>query len=537
MAAIQEDCSGGETRTTFHPTLWGDYFLKYKPQSSAQQAHMRERMEILLEQVRTEMKEANEIPQILELVITIERLGLGYHYENEIAQLLDVVFKSDYDDNNLHLVSLRFYLLRKNRYDVSSDVFHKFEDKQGGFVQSDTNSLLSLYNAAHLSIKGEDVFDMAFSFTRRHLLGALENLESAFAGEVSSSLLTPPFRRVGILEARNYLSCYTNKVTRNEAILELAKLNFNILQLHFCEELKDVTMWWNKIKMKSRLSFVRDRIVETYFWINGTSYNLEYSYSRIIATKVTAFMTIIDDIFDTYSSTEDSMQLAEAINRWDEDAVNMLPEYMKDIYLYLLETFHSFEDHLGPKNSYRVVYLKEAFKKLVQAYSDELKWRDENYVPKTLNEHLQVSSVSIGTSVVACAIFVGMDDTTVETLNWVSSDQKLLKSFAIYTRFTNDMASTKREQAGGHCASTIQSYMKEHGTTNDDACEKIKKLIENSWKDMLHHYLALTDQPMVVPQMILNLSRTVDNMYKHTDAYTNSEILEDTIRMLFAEPM
>ena len=83
------------------------------------------------------------------------------------------------------------------------------------------------------------------------------------------------------------------------------------------------------------------------------------------------------------------------------------------------------------------------FKKLVQAYSDELKWRDENYVPKTLNEHLQVSSVSIGTSVVACAIFVGMDDTTVGTLNWVSSDQKLLKSFAIYTRFTNDMASAK----------------------------------------------------------------------------------------------
>ena len=79
--------------------------------------------------------------------------------------------------------------------------------------------------------------------------------------------------------------------------------------------------------------------------------------------------------------------------------------------------------------------------------------------------------------------------------------------------------------------------MKEHGTTNDDACEKIKELIENSWKDMLHHYLTLTDQPMVVPQMILNLSRTVDNMYKHTDAYTNSDILKDTIRMLFAEPM
>ena len=63
--------------------------------------------------VRTEMKEANEIPQILELVITIERLGLGYHYENEINQQFNVVFNSDYDDNNLHLVSLWFYLLQK----------------------------------------------------------------------------------------------------------------------------------------------------------------------------------------------------------------------------------------------------------------------------------------------------------------------------------------------------------------------------------------------------------------------------------------
>ena len=102
--------------------------------------------------------------------------------------------------------------------------------------------MLSLYNAAHLSIKGEDVFDMAVSFTRRHLLGALENLESPFSGEVSSSILTPPFRRVGILEARSYIPCYEKEPTRNEAILELAKLNFNILQLLFCEELKEVTL-------------------------------------------------------------------------------------------------------------------------------------------------------------------------------------------------------------------------------------------------------------------------------------------------------
>lgn len=33
---------------------------------------------------------------------------------------------------------------------------------------------------------------------------------------------------------------------------------------------------------------------------------------------------------------------------------------MKDLYLYILETFHSFEDQLGPEERYRVFYLKEA---------------------------------------------------------------------------------------------------------------------------------------------------------------------------------
>ncbi|XP_020189798.2 beta-sesquiphellandrene synthase-like [Aegilops tauschii subsp. strangulata] len=538
MAAAHADCSGQEeTMATFHPTLWGDYFLTHQPQSSGQQPQMRERMEVLLEQVRTVIKESNGIQNVMELILSLERLGLDYHYENEIGELLDVVLNSDYDDNNLQLVSLRFYLLRKNRYDVSSDVFNKFQDREGDFFESDTNSLLSLYSAAHMRTKGEQVLDKAIYFTKKHLLGALVHLESPFVEEVSSALLTPPFRRVRILEARSYIPCYEKEATRNEAILELAKLNFNILQLHFCEELKEVTLWWQKLKVGPNLSFIRDRIVETYFWINGTSYNRKYSYSRIIATKITAFMTIIDDILDTYGSTEESMQLAEAINRWDEGAVDVLPEYMKDIYLYLLETFHSFEEHLGPEKSYRVVYLKESFKKLVQAYTAELKWRDEKYVPKKISEHLEVSTISIGTAVVACAFFVGMDDINAETFNWLSSETKLLKSFAIFVRLTNDMASTEREQQGVHCASTIQSYMKEHETTKYDACEKIKELIENSWNDILKHYLELIDQPMVVPQIILDLSRTVDNMYKHTDAYTNSETIKDTIRMLFVDPM
>lgn len=82
-------------------------------------------------------------------------------------------------------------------------------------------------------------------------------------------------------------------------------------------------------------------------------------------------------------------------------------------------------------------------KQLVHMYSEEIKWRDGNYVP-TLSEHLKVSMISIGNVMVACAFFVGMDDIpTVDTYKWVLNDTTLMKSFGIFVRLINDLVSTK----------------------------------------------------------------------------------------------
>ncbi|CAM0876869.1 unnamed protein product [Alopecurus aequalis] len=525
-------------RSTFHPCLWDDFFLTYRPPLSAQKPQMQERAGVLTEQVRTLIKDTNAIPKILDLTISLERLGLEYHYEDEISQLLDVVFNSDYDDDNLHLVSLRFYILRKNGYDVASDVFNKFQDKEGNFINFDTKSMLSLYNAAHVGTHEDEVLDKAISFSKRYLMGVLEHLESPMAHEVSASLVTPLFKRVGILEARSYIPNYAKETTRNEAIFELAKLKFNLLQLQFCDELKEVTIWWKELYGRSNLSFVRHRVVETYFWMNGACYKPQYSHSRIILAKITYFITILDDIFDTYGSTTESIQLQQAINRWDESEVDRLPEYLKAFYLYILETFSSFEDELGHDKSYRVFYLRELLKQLVQTYAEELRWRDENYVPKTLGEHLEVSSTSIGAFLIACAAYTGMDDiTTEETFKWVLGHPQLIKSLGIFVRLSNDIVSNERERAGHQCASTVQCYMKEHGATMYDACQQIKELAGDSWKDMLVHSLAVKNQPKVVPRTILYLAKTVHNMYKHNDGYTTSETIKDEIRLLFVEPI
>ncbi|KAL6840804.1 hypothetical protein ACP4OV_029330 [Aristida adscensionis] len=543
MAVAPADGLLEETKSRpspFHPTLWGDFFLNYRPPASVQEDKMWKRAEVLREEVREMIKGSNDKLQTLDLIVTLQRLCLDYHYENEIKKLLaDIVYNSNHYDGDLHLVSLRFYLLRKNGYNVPSDVFAKFKDKEGNFSHADIRSLLSLYNAACLRTHGEALLDEAIRFTKSCLQGQLKNLESPLVEEVSSALDTPLFRRVGILETRKYIPIYEMEATRNDIILEFAKVNFNLLQLLYCEELKEVTLWWKELHAKSRLGFVRDRIVETYFWMSGAFYEPPYSRCRILVTKVTFILTIIDDIFDTYGTTEESMQLAEAINRWDESATSLLPEYMKDFYLCLLETFYSFEYELGPEKSYRVLYLKETIKRLVQAYFKEIKWRDEDYVPETISEHLQVSLESIGSFVIGCATFVGMGDIiTKDTFEWTLSYPQLLKSLGIFVRLSNDLVSSKREQTANHSASTVQCYMKEHGTTMHYACQKIKELTEDSWKDMLEQSLILKEQPYVVPRTVLNLARATDNIYKQgDDAYTSSQTIKDVISLLFVEPI
>uniref|UniRef100_A0A0D9V0G7 Terpene synthase n=1 Tax=Leersia perrieri TaxID=77586 RepID=A0A0D9V0G7_9ORYZ len=525
VPALPPNGKGERKSSNFHPSLWGEFFLNYKPTTAPQHAWMKGRAEVLREEVRTILQGLKEIPETLDLIMAIQRLGLDMYYVNEINELLHFVYSSNYNDKDLNLVSLRFYLLRKNGYNMPCD-------NEGNFFVDDTRSLLSLYNAATLRIHGEEVLDEAAIFTTSRLETVSETSEPILSKEVSFALEAPIFRRARIVEMRNYIPIYEIETTRNETILEFAKLNFNLLQLLYCEELNKITLWWKELKAKSNLSFSRDRIVEMYFWMNGALYEPQHTHSRIILTRMTAFMTIIDDIFDTYGITEESMQLAEAINRWDEDAIGLLPEYIKGFYKYLLKTFDSFEEELGPEKRYRL-------KRLVQAYSEELKWRDKDYVPKTLDEHFEVSMRSSGGSTLAGASFVGMDGiATKDIFEWILSYPSLFKSFDMFVRLSNDIASSKREQTGDHYASTIQCYMKEHETTNHETCKKLKELIEESWKDMVEHCINPTDeQPLIVPHTVVNFARTVTNMYRHGDAFTSSHAIKEMIALLYVVPI
>ena len=111
----------------------------------------------------------------------------------------------------------------------------KFRDDQGNFATSnDVKCLLALYDAAHLRTRGEEILDNAIAFTKSRLQSMIETLDPELAAEVEYTLETPSYRRVERV--------YEKRATRNDTILEFAKLDYNILQALYCEELKALTL-------------------------------------------------------------------------------------------------------------------------------------------------------------------------------------------------------------------------------------------------------------------------------------------------------
>jgi beta-farnesene synthase len=81
---------------------------------------------------------------------------------------------------------------------------------------------------------------------------------------------------------------------------------------------------------------------------------------------------------------------------------------------------------------------------LVRGYSQEIEWRDEHYVPETIDKHLEISRVTVGSFQLACSSFVGMGDIiTKEVLDWLLTYPELLKCFTTFVQLSNDNTSTE----------------------------------------------------------------------------------------------
>lgn len=462
-----------ETLSGYERSAWGNFFIQYEPPQQ-QLEWMRLRVDELKQHVCMLFKASRHdvAGTLITLVDAVQLLGLDHLFQEQIDAALRDIHERDLDSSSsLYEVALRFRLLREHGLWVSPDVFDKFMDGHGSFreeITNDPKGLLGLYNAAFLAVHGEPVLDEAMSFARYHLESSMSsgNLKSPLAQQVKRALHIPLPRTYRRLETLHYFSEYKQEEGHSPILLELAKLEFTLLQHVHSKELKSLTRWWEDAYRYIGLSYARDRLVEAYTWSYILYYEKDFEMARTMVTKITALLTVMNDSYDVHGTIEERRQLNAAIQRWDHNAESLLPEYLKKFYNLLLTTYKEFEDQLGLEERNQVVYAKKEFQRLSSYYLQEAEWTHQNYKP-SFQDQLNVTGKSIGVPLLCVASVVGMGDALAKGTMKFVFDSPIVISSGNIIRLLNDMGATDLGKNKGDVASTVECYMHEHKVSSE----------------------------------------------------------------------
>jgi hypothetical protein len=107
--------------------------------------------------------------------------------------------------------------------------------------------MLSLYEASHLRVHKEDILEEALVFTTTHLESAKDNAcyPVQLREQITQALARPLRKSLDRICAKRYMSIYQDahhaSHKQNEALLKLAKLDFNLVQSLHKKELCEIT--------------------------------------------------------------------------------------------------------------------------------------------------------------------------------------------------------------------------------------------------------------------------------------------------------
>ncbi|KAK9942857.1 hypothetical protein M0R45_008502 [Rubus argutus] len=165
------------------------------------------------------------------------------------------------------------------------------------------------------------------------------------------------------LEARWQIEAYSKRADANQVLLEFAKLDYNMVQQTLQRDLNDTSRWWKDMGVAQN--------------------NL-----RKGLTKVCALITTVDDVYDVYGTLDELELFTSAVERWDVNSVEILPDYMKLCFLALYNTVNeNLYDTLKEQGVNVLPYVTKAWSDMCKAFLKEAEWCHNKYTP-TFEEYL-----------------------------------------------------------------------------------------------------------------------------------------------------
>ncbi|XP_020166190.2 tau-cadinol synthase-like [Aegilops tauschii subsp. strangulata] len=502
---------------------------------------MKIRINKLKEVVHMLFKTCSNSLERIKLVDAVQHLGIAHLFEIQIGMALSDIHESELSISSLHEVALRFRLLREHGLWVSPDVFKKFRGEDGsfnGYITNDPKGLLCLYNAAYTLTHGEPELRDAISFARHHLESLASSLESPLAEQVKRALHVPLPRTYRRLEALRYMPEYEQEEGHNPILLELAKLEFNLLQGVHLKELKAISEWYSDLKGYVGLSFARDRVVESYLAGYCVFYEEEHALPRMIFAKLNFLQTMLDDINDVSATLEEYGKLDAAIQRWDESAVSLVPGYLTKFYNKLLICFKEFDNELRVNRRYSIDHIKKKFQLLSSCHLQEAEWLHKNHKPR-FEDKLHLGAMSVGAVGLCVYMMVCMGDKMPKgALEWALGYPDVIMACAKIGRLMNDLAASFKPRNNMDVANCVECYASEHKVAEEVAFSAIDSMIEDEWRTTNQARFQQGRELLPAVQRVVNLTLSVPVYYgDRKDAFTFSSHLEDIIKSLFVKPI
>nr|QJF54219.1 terpene synthase 38 [Nicotiana attenuata] len=534
----------------YKPSIWEDGYVQSRVTFYAEEKHY-ERAAGLIEEVRRMLEKTIHPLEQLELVDILQRLGLSYHFEEEIDRVLKQMYVNINTTNrndgqkseDLCTTALEFRLLRQEGYHVPQEMFCTFMNKEVKFKPSlvvDTKGLLSLYEACYLSMEGESILEIARDFTTHYLTESLKKMtDQNLAEQVTHALEMPLHWRMQRLEARWFIEVYHKRENMNPLLLELAKFDYNMVQATYLEELKQMSRWDKNIKLVKKMGFVRDRLVEGFLWAVGFTPNPQFEYCRKFSTKLSVLLTTIDDIYDVYGTMDELELFTDIVDRWDINAIERLPDYMKICFLALFNSMNELAYDILKEQGFSIIsHIRKQWANLCKAYLLEVKWYQSRYTP-SLNEFLRNAWITnTGPVLIMHAYFCITNPIKEEELECLKNYPAIIQSPSLILRLANDLATSPDEIKKGDYLKSIHCYMHESGRSEENARNYIKQLIDQTWKKMNKDILRDSSFSKDFRTTAMNLARIAQCMYQHGDGFGIPDYeTKDRIRSLFFEPI
>ncbi|KAL0447241.1 UNVERIFIED_CONTAM: Tricyclene synthase 0e23, chloroplastic [Sesamum latifolium] len=318
-------------------------------------------------------------------------------------------------------------------------------------MKQDMRGLMALYEAVQLSFNGETILDEAQDFSRVHLSGYLhQNHENLCCDKdaIRNTLRHPQHKNIPRLSNAKSLLDGDHHLLKGskvweKSLRELVHMDFLIAKSLHQDELLQVSKWWKELGLGEKLPKARNQAVKWYTWSMASISDPRLSFQRIELTKSIAFIYLIDDIFDLYGTIHELTLFTQAINRWDDTATSMLPEYMRMSYKALVDTTNEIAHNIHKKHGHNPINaLKATWASLCDAFLVEARWFASGELP-TAEEYLKNGKVSTGAHVVLVHLYFllglgGLNDEI--NLNHTS---KLTSSIATILRLWDDFGSSK----------------------------------------------------------------------------------------------